>query len=171
MLSSRFVLPTTAVNFERIIWTFDFNLRDEKPFRCGNQGHLRWWIRKILNSRPIFLDYASSNYSAKLTQTSMQSLKMADIDYWQSKDCLHRLRSETSRLQLEQRTALQEAGDSAIDQAKFSAYQKRKLQGKAAGRKWPPQRRCKSSMSKSKAKISSMNGLNVTDLMNDSSNN
>lgn len=63
----------------------------------------------------------------KLAQSSVQSFRMQDIEYWQSKERLHRLRSETSMLRLQLKREQREAGTAHIDEKVFISFEKRQL--------------------------------------------
>lgn len=52
---------------------------------------------------------------------------MADLEYWQSKERLHRLRSETSMLRLQLKQEQREAGSAHMDEKSFINFEQRQL--------------------------------------------
>lgn len=63
----------------------------------------------------------------KMAQSSLQSLKMEDLEYWQSKERLHRLRSEASRLRLQLKREQMEAGSAHMDEKVFISFEQKQL--------------------------------------------
>lgn len=58
----------------------------------------------------------------EMALSSLQSLTMADLEYWQSKERLHRLRSETSMPRLQLKQEQREAGSAHMDEKRFHQF-------------------------------------------------
>ena len=63
----------------------------------------------------------------KMAQSSLQLLKMEDLEYWQSKERLHRLRSETSMLCMQLKREQREAGSAHMDEKSFISCKEKHL--------------------------------------------
>lgn len=54
-------------------------------------------------------------------------MKMEGLDYWQSKERLHRLRSETSRLRLQLKPEQRESRSARMDEGGFISFDQKQL--------------------------------------------
>lgn len=70
-----------------------------------------------------------------MAHSSVQSLKMEDLDYWQSKERLHRLRSETSRLRLQLKPEQRESRSACMERGRFHQFRSKAASNSRGGGK------------------------------------